>query len=138
MILTLEIKTSITQKVQASYESNKLSSMCKLNHRQLISRKVYKQNATVDRSRIQPTYENNRTFKSTSLLFSFLLTLNRDLKIRRRRRQRELQINNRLRLAKQQLCTCITLFCTFLWRHCTTTMRKCLISRFMEDVNKLL
>ena len=63
---------------------------------------------------------------------------NRDLKIRRRRRQRELQKNNRLRLAKQQLCTCITLFCTFLYRHCTTTTRKCLISRFMEDVNKLL
>ena len=79
MILTLEIKTSITQKVQASYESNKLSSICKLNHRQLISRKVYKQNATRclnpgsigDRSRIQTTYENNRTFKSTSLLSLF-------------------------------------------------------------------
>ena len=43
-----------------------------------------------------------------------------------------------LRLAKQQLCTCITLFCTFLCRHSTTTAWKCLISRFMEDVNKLL
>ena len=39
-------------------------------------------------------------------------------------------------LAKQQLCTCITLFCTFLCRHCTTTAWNCLISRFMEDVNK--
>ena len=38
--------------------------------------------------------------------------------------------------AKQQLCTCITLFCTFLCRHCTTTTGKCLISRFMEDVNR--
>ena len=55
-----------------------------------------------------------------------------------RRRQREVQKNNRLGLAKQQLCTCITLFCTFLCRHCKTTTRKCLISRFMEDVNKLL
>ena len=26
--------------------------------------------------------------------------------------------------------------CTFLCRHCTTTTGKCLISRFMEDVNK--
>ena len=26
-----------------------------------------------------------------------------------------------LRLAKQRLCTCITVFCTFLCRHCTTT-----------------
>jgi len=29
--------------------------------------------------------------------------------------------SNRLRLAKQQLCTCITLFCTFFCRCCTTT-----------------
>ena len=29
--------------------------------------------------------------------------------------------NNRFRLAKQQLCTCITLFCTFLFRRCTIT-----------------
>ena len=28
---------------------------------------------------------------------------------------------NRFRLAKQQLCSCITLFCTFLCRRCTTT-----------------
>ena len=28
------------------------------------------------------------------------------------------------------------LFCTLLYRHCTTTTGKCLISRFMEDVNK--
>ena len=40
-----------------------------------------------------------------------------------------------LRLAKQRLCACITLFSTFLCRHCTTTTWKCLISRFVEDVN---
>ena len=39
-------------------------------------------------------------------------------------------------IAKQQLRTCITLFCTFLSCFCTTTTWKCLISRFMEDVNK--
>ena len=27
--------------------------------------------------------------------------------------------SNRFRLAKQQFCTCITLFCTFLCRRCT-------------------
>ena len=41
----------------------------------------------------------------------------------------------RFRLAKQQLCTYITLFCTFLSRRCTTTTWKCLISRFVEDGN---
>ena len=37
---------------------------------------------------------------------------------------------NRFRLAKQQLCACITLFGTFLCRHCTTTMWKCLYFTF--------
>ena len=52
----------------------------------------------------------------------------REPKQRRRRCQR-------FRLTKQQLCTCITLFCTFLCRPCTTTTWKCLISCFVEDVN---
>ena len=56
--------------------------------------------------------------------------------MQRRRRQREWQKSNRLRQAKQQLCTCITLFCTFLCRRCTTTTWNCLISRFVEDGNK--
>ena len=30
----------------------------------------------------------------------------------------------------------ITLFYTFLCHHCTATTEKCLISRFIEDVNK--
>ena len=38
--------------------------------------------------------------------------------------------------AKQQLCTCIMLFCTFLCRHCSTTTWRCLIARFMESANK--
>ena len=49
--------------------------------------------------------------------------------------QRERQKINRFRLAKQQLCMCITLFCTFLCRHCTTITCKCLNSRFVEDGN---
>ena len=38
--------------------------------------------------------------------------------------------------AKQQFCTCIILFRPFLCSHCSTMTWKCLISRFMEDVNK--
>ena len=48
---------------------------------------------------------------------------NREFTQRRRRRQR-------------QLCTCITLFCSFLCRRCTTTAGNCLISRFVENGNK--
>ena len=47
----------------------------------------------------------------------------------------ERQKSHRLRSVKQQLCAYITLFCTFLCRHCTATTWKCLISRFVEDVN---
>ena len=43
--------------------------------------------------------------------------------------------NSRFSLVKQQLCTCITLFDTFLCRRCTTTTWKCLNSRFVEDGN---
>ena len=58
----------------------------------------------------------------------------RELKQRQRRRQRERQKSNWFRLAKQQLCTYITPFCSFSCRRCTTTTWKCLISRFAEDV----
>ena len=45
--------------------------------------------------------------------------------------------NNRFKLAKQQLCTCITLFCTFLSRRCKSATWNFLISRarFMELMN---
>ena len=64
-------------------------------------------------------------------------TLYRDLELKqwRWRRQRGRQKTNRFRLAKQQLCTCITLFCTFLYRHCTTTAWNFLISPFLENMN---
>ena len=45
---------------------------------------------------------------------------------------------NRFILAKQQLCTCSTLFCTFLCRHCTTATWNSLKWRFMVDVNTRL
>ena len=53
----------------------------------------------------------------------------------RRRHQRGRQKSNRVRLATQQLCTCITLFCAFLCRRYTSTTRNVLISRFVEDGN---
>ena len=59
----------------------------------------------------------------------------RELKQRRRRLQRGRQKSNRVRLAKEKLCTCITLFYTFLCCRCMTTMWNCLIWRFVEDLN---
>ena len=43
--------------------------------------------------------------------------------------------SNWFRLAKQQLYTCIMLFCTFLCSHSTPTMWKCPISRSVANVN---
>ena len=62
------------------------------------------------------------------------ILLNRELKQARQRRQWERQNSNSFRLAKQQLCTYITLFRTFLCRRCTTTTWKCAISGFVEDL----
>ena len=47
--------------------------------------------------------------------------------------QQERQKSSWFRLAKQHLCTCITLFCTFPRRHCTTTMWKCLNFTFCRE-----
>ena len=50
----------------------------------------------------------------------------------------ERQKSNRFRQAKQQLCTFITLFCTFLCRRCTNTTLTWngQSSRFVDDGNK--
>ena len=91
-----------------------------------------------------PTYySRNSTNGHLSAMSSFFLADSpyidsykiRELKQRRRRRQRERQKSNWFRLAKQQLCTRTTLFCIFLYRRCTTPTWKCLISRFVENVN---
>ena len=76
----------------------------------------------------QPKYSRTGTRRE-------ILSIIRELKQRRRRGQRQRQKNVRFRLAKQQLCTRIKLFCTFLCRHCTTRTWKCPISRFVEDGN---
>ena len=62
------------------------------------------------------------------MVAKFLDLQNRELKQWRWQRQRERQKScNRFMLAKQQLCTCITLFCTFLGRRCTTATWNVLI-----------
>ena len=43
--------------------------------------------------------------------------------------------SNRFRLAKPQFCTCITLFCTFLCRRCTTTCENAQFHVLLEDGN---
>ena len=58
--------------------------------------------------------------RNVTMVAKFLDHNNRELKQRIRRRQRERQKSKWFILAKQQLCTCITLFCIFLSRRCTT------------------
>ena len=59
------------------------------------------------------------------------------LKKRRRRQQRQQGRwkSNWFSSAETQLCKCITRFCTFLCRRCTSTKWKCLIPLLMEDAN---
>ena len=65
-----------------------------------------------------------------------LVNINRDFKIQRRHRNENVK-KKKISKAKQQLCTSITLFFLhFFFRFSTTTTWKCLISRFMENVNK--
>lgn len=63
---------------------------------------------------------------------SIIACSNRELKKQRRWWQ---QKRHKSRLAKQQLCTWITLFCTFLCCHKITTTQNCLILRFVENMN---
>ena len=57
----------------------------------------------------------------------------RELKQRRRRRQRERQKSKRFRQGKQQLCTCNTLYIPLPSLYDYDV--KCLITRFVENVN---
>ena len=63
-------------------------------------------------------------------LRSSAASLKQNMKVNKR--QRERQTGERFILAKQ-LCTCITLFCTFPSRRYTTSTWNFPISRFMED-----
>ena len=73
--------------------------------------------------------EGDVTLPSGSTISGWLKTQ------RRRWKQRERQKSNRFILPKQQLCTCITLFCIFLTRCCTTATWIFVFTIFMEDVN---
>ena len=64
-------------------------------------------------------------------LSPIFLSGKRELKERRRWRQRERQKRNRLHWQNNSA----RLFCTFLCRRCTSVTWICLISRFVEDVN---
>ena len=63
------------------------------------------------------------------MVATFLDRNSGELKQQRRRRQRERQKSNRFISAKQRLCTCMTLFCTFLNRSCKSASWNFLISR---------
>ena len=87
------------------------------------------------RADLKPSLTNGRGVNQTPELIASY-SYSREFTQRRRRRQRERHKSNGFRPAQQQLCTCITLFCTFLCRRCTTTTWNCLISGFVEDGNK--
>ena len=80
-------------------------------------------------------YELHHGCNNKITTFPVGISLIRELKQRRRRRQQERQKSNRFRSARQQLSTCITLFCTFLCRRWTSTTWKYLNSRFIEERN---
>ena len=80
-------------------------------------------------------YKSHHGCNNKITSFPVGISLIRELKQRRRRRQQERQKSNGFRSARQQLCTCITLFCTFLCRRCTSTTWKYLNSRFVKDGN---
>ena len=63
---------------------------------------------------------------------ALLIGANRVLKQWWRWRQRVRQESNGFRLAKQQLCTCIMLFCTFVSCRCMTTTWECLFFMFFQ------
>ena len=60
----------------------------------------------------------------------------RDFKIQGRGQQRERQKNNTFYKQNKNFARASRFFIHFFARFCTTTTWKCLISRFMEDVNK--
>ena len=50
--------------------------------------------------------------------------------------QRERQTSNKFTEQNIKFAPYVMLFCTFLSRYCTTRTWKCLLSHYMEDVNK--
>ena len=73
---------------------------------------------------------------SFAVLFTVLKVAIRDFKIQRRGWQRERQKNNRFYKQNNNFARALRFFVHFFARFCTTTTWKCLISRFIEYVNK--
>ena len=67
--------------------------------------------------------ETKKEFPYTAAIVSINRCFLRELKQRRRRRQQERHKSNWFRLAKQQLCTCNTRFCTFFQFAVTARLR---------------
>ena len=67
--------------------------------------------------------ETKKEFPYTAAIVSINRCFIRELKQRRRRRQQERHKSNWFRLAKQQLCTCNTRFCTFFQFAVTARLR---------------
>ena len=68
--------------------------------------------------------ETKKEFPYTAAIVSINRCFLRELKQRRRRRQQERHKSNWFRVAKQQLCTCITLFCSFFQFAITARLRR--------------
>ena len=81
--------------------------------------------------------QGGEVWRKVTMVAKFRDHNNRELKQRIGRRQRERQKSKWFISAKQTLCTCITPFCTFLSRRCTTATWNFLIScaRSVEWVN---
>ena len=73
---------------------------------------------------------------SSSVFVPLVVVVIRDFKIQRCGRERERQKNNRFYKQNNNFARASHLFAHFFSRFCTTTTWKCLISRFMENVNK--
>ena len=65
-----------------------------------------------------------------------LVNINRDFKIQWRHRNENVKKNNRFQKQNNNFARASHFFSYIFSRFCTTTTWKCLISRFMENVNK--
>ena len=102
----------------------KKESLYSLTTREINLTRSYRNLSALIKWEIPPVYWN-RSFEQF-----------REFKIQRRGRQLELQKNDRFNYQNNNFARATHFFCSFLSRFCTTTTWKCLISRFMEDVNK--
>ena len=92
----------------------------------LLSSRYVSRPSEFDSEELLRGYECKKDFETLLISFPFLLYFGgvRMSRWRRRQERHKKQTNKQsssFRLVKRQLCTCSTLFGTFLCRHCTTT-----------------